>query len=379
MNHATRFLVSGILTAGLLTATFAASATADAAEPRRTIDVVIALDVSGSMSGLIDSAKHRLWDVVNTFGRAQPQPELRVAIISFGNPNYGPDSGYVRIDQPLTTDLDSVNETLFAFSTNGGDEYVARAVARSIDGLDWSQADDAMRVIFDAGNESAEQDPQMSLSDAMTRAAAKGIIVNPIYCGSENDSVASAWRHIASYTQGTFASIDQSANVVAQIETPMDSRLAELSAELNDTYIPYGDKGAGNKERQAKQDDNAEEMSMGALASRAITKASKLYSNAQWDLVDAFEQGQRLDEIDVEALPAPMQAMPLEQMQQVVEAKSKRRNEIKQEIADLDTDRRAFVAELRSQEGAGTSSKGLDAALVDALTEQAEQHGFVVE
>ena len=41
-------------------------------EPSPQIDVVIALDVSGSMSGLIASAKQRLWDIVNQLGRAQP-------------------------------------------------------------------------------------------------------------------------------------------------------------------------------------------------------------------------------------------------------------------------------------------------------------------
>ena len=41
-------------------------------ESIRQIDIVIALDVSGSMSGLIASAKQRLWDIVNQLGRAQP-------------------------------------------------------------------------------------------------------------------------------------------------------------------------------------------------------------------------------------------------------------------------------------------------------------------
>ena len=297
MNHLIRHIA-----ALLLTVSFSA-----AAEQRRHIDLVIALDVSGSMSGLIDSARHRLWDVVNTFSRAQPQPELRVAIVSFGNPDYGPHSGYVRIDQPLTTDLDRVNETLFAFTTNGGDEYVSRAIARSVDGLDWSQSSDAMRVMFIAGNESAEQDPQFALDDVLARAAERGIIVNSIYCGSENDSVAAAWRRVALQTQGAFASIDQSANVVAQIETPMDARLAELSVELNNTYIPYGNDAAALKQRQQQQDDNAKGMSLGALASRVVTKASALYQNAHWDLVDAFAEGLELDEIERAALPEAMQ------------------------------------------------------------------------
>ena len=58
-----------------------------------------------------------------------------------------------------------------------------------------------------------------------------------------------------------------------------------------------------------------------------------------------------------------------------MEAQSKRRTELKQEIAELDAGRRDYVDAFRSKEGA----TGLDAALVDALTEQAEQHGFVVE
>jgi hypothetical protein len=342
---------------------------------RPAIDVVIAMDVSGSMSGLIDSAKQRLWDVVNTFSRAHPQPELRVAIVSFGAPNYGINSGYVRIDQPLATDLDSVNETLFAFTTNGSDEYVARAIATSINQLDWSQSPNAMRVIFVAGNESAEQDPAFALEDVLARAVDMGIIVNAIYCGSENGSIAASWRQLALQTQGTFAAIDQSANVVAQIETPVDAQLAELSKELNKIYIPYGEIGQAGKERQVKQDDIAREMSLGALASRTITKASALYKSVQWDLVDAFEQGQPLSEIAPEMLPEPMQNMPLDEIEQLVEAQSQRRDELKKEIAELDAKRRNYVEEYRSTNGAA----GLGAALSDALTAQAEEHGFVVD
>ena len=41
------------------------------------------------MSGLIQSAKQRLWDVVNELNRAQPRPDLRVAVLSYGDPRYG--------------------------------------------------------------------------------------------------------------------------------------------------------------------------------------------------------------------------------------------------------------------------------------------------
>ena len=163
--------------------------------------------------------------------------------------------------------------------------------------------------------------------------------------------------------------------MVAQIETPVDARLAELSSELNKTYIPYGKSGQTRKERQLKQDDNAAEMSLGTLASRTITKASALYKSVEWDLVDAFEQGKPLSEIEPELLPEPMQNMPLDEIEQAVEAQSQRRDELKKEIADLDAKRRNYVEEYRSTHGAA----GLGAALSDALKHQAEEHGFVVD
>src|SRR5262245_37069850 len=103
------------------------SAAADTVAPndaRRDVDLVIALDVSGSMEGLIESAKQRLWDITNELARARPVPELRVAILSYGNPSYGEQAGYVRVDLPFTADLDSVNATLFAFRTEIGRAHV---------------------------------------------------------------------------------------------------------------------------------------------------------------------------------------------------------------------------------------------------------------
>jgi hypothetical protein len=77
--------------------TFAATAAEPAVttDTRRDVDLVIALDVSGSMEGLIDSAKQRLWDITNELAKASPTPDLRVAILSYGKPGYGEQTGFV--------------------------------------------------------------------------------------------------------------------------------------------------------------------------------------------------------------------------------------------------------------------------------------------
>jgi Mg-chelatase subunit ChlD len=239
--HANRLTLVATLCATCMHAA-ADPTTADAA--RRDVDLVIALDVSGSMEGLIESAKQRLWDITNELARARPVPALRVAILSYGRPSYGEQSGYVRVDLPFTADLDAVNATLFAFQTDGGDEYVARAIQTSLDTLQWSNDPDALQIVFVAGNESAEQDPQLAIARTTAAAARRGIVVNAIYCGSDNDADARGWQRVATSTNGIYASIDQHAAAVANVATPFDAELATLNDELNATYIAFGSTGA---------------------------------------------------------------------------------------------------------------------------------------
>ena len=341
----------------------------------RHVDLAIALDVSSSMSGLIDSAKQRLWDIVNELGRAQPQPILRVAILSYGNPSYGNTSGYVRIDQPFTRDLDAVNEKLFAFTTNGGDEYVARAVDRSIRALQWSPEPNALRIIFVAGNESAEQDPQIAVEQATRAALNKGIVVNTLYCGTDGDGVSPGWRKVANLTQGLYASIDQNAAAVANIPTPMDAELAKLNDELNGTYVAFGEKGDRYRENQIEQDENAALMSPSAKASRAVTKAGAMYDSSHWDLVDALESGRTLEEFEPKDLPEEMQEMKEEERTVYLQSKLEERQEIQGQIARLDEDRREFIEEKRKEQIAG-QGKGLDEAIQEGIRKVAAEKGF---
>src|SRR5262249_30796231 len=97
-----------------------------AAGKGKPIDVVICLDVSNSMDGLISSAQMKLWDIVTDLGKANPAPDLRVGLYSYGHTSYDRQAGWVRKELDLTTDLDAVYQNLNGLTTNGGDEYVAR-------------------------------------------------------------------------------------------------------------------------------------------------------------------------------------------------------------------------------------------------------------
>ena len=339
--------------------------------PRRDVDLVIALDVSGSMEGLIESAKQRLWDITNELAQARPVPALRVAILSYGRPSYGEQSGYVHVDLPFTADLDAVNATLFAFQTDGGDEYVARAIQTSLETLQWSQHSDALQIVFVAGNESAAQDPHVSIEHATAAAARRGIVVNTIYCGSGNDGDAPGWQQVATYTNGMYASIDQNAAAVANIATPFDAELAALNEELNGTYIAFGAAGELGRVNQLAQDSNAGTMSPAAAASRTVAKASVLY-RSEWDVVDAVQEGKELADIPVAELPPEMQALDPTEREAYVREKTERREDLQRQIGELATERGRYIDE-QTPESAET---GFDAAILEGIREVAATKGF---
>jgi len=341
-------------------------------DPRRDVDLVIALDVSGSMEGLIESAKQRLWDITNELARARPVPALRVAILSYGNPNYGEQAGYVRVDLPFTADLDKVNATLFAFRTDGGEEYVARAIQTSLDALQWSAESDALRIVFVAGNESAEQDPRLTIQQATAAASRRGVVVNAIYCGADGNADARGWQRVATSTNGRYASIDQNAAAVANVATPFDDELTALNGELNGTYVAFGSGGERGRANQVAQDSNAAAMSPAAAASRTVSKAGALY-RAEWDLVDAVESGKELAAIPAAELPAELQALPPAEREAFVREKAERRIALQQKIGELAAARSEYIAR-ETRESAEPA--GLDAAILQGLREVAATKGF---
>jgi hypothetical protein len=339
----------------------------------RAIDLAICLDTSGSMSGLIESAKLKLWSIVNDLSLAEPTPELRVALITFGNDGHDPQSGWVQVQTPLTTDLDLVYEKLFALSTNGGTEYVGRVLSRANE-LEWFGSGNALKLVVVAGNESADQDQETTFRAMCEELSAAGVFVNSIYCGSAEDNIAPGWREVARIGSGKFASIDHNNGTVV-IDSPFDDLLGELSAELNGTYVPFGVAGKRGRLNQEEQDRNAANLSSEAKAERAKNKASALY-RCTWDLVDAYEKGEvELDELKSKDLPKEMQTMTNEEREGYVAEMRDRRYALQKRIAELSKKRDAYVKKEMTQRNLDDSTS-FDNALRSAIREQARMVGF---
>ena len=64
---------------------------ATAQQPRPVVEVVFVLDTTGSMGGLIEGAKRRIWTIARRVGEGRPRPELAVALVACGDAPAGPD------------------------------------------------------------------------------------------------------------------------------------------------------------------------------------------------------------------------------------------------------------------------------------------------
>ena len=99
------------------------------------IQLAILIDTSGSMDGLIDQTRNQLWQVVNEFTTARQNgitPILEIALFEYGNDNNAQASGYVKMYNEFTRELDQVSEGLFSLTTNGGSEYCGYAIKTAV-------------------------------------------------------------------------------------------------------------------------------------------------------------------------------------------------------------------------------------------------------
>lgn len=366
-------LAAALIASSLMAPVALASDIQPASKP---IDVVLCLDTSNSMDGLIASAKIKLWDIVNDLAKAKPTPNLRVALYSYGNNGYDAGAGWVRKEIDLTTDLDEIYRKLNALTTNGGEEYVGRVCRDALANQKWSADPAALKIIFVCGNEPASQDPLVKLSAVVDLAKSRNVIINPIFCGPSQHRDARDWKELASTGGGRFASIDQDRGTVT-IATPFDKPLAELSAKLNATYLGFGRIAQEKLDNQREQDSNALRLSPAAAASRATSKAGALYRNSDWDLVDRCKEDPKFDVSTVPEtdLPEDMRKLKPAERAAYVKKKADERGELQKQIADVTAKRDQFVRD-EQRKSPSAADKAFDAAIRGMLKDQAAAMGI---
>ncbi len=350
---------------------------------KHTVKIALLLDTSNSMDGLIHQAKAQLWDIVNQFTYAKcgthnhlkrTVPKLEIALYEYGNDNLSSKEGYIRQVIGFSSDLDEISEKLFSLTTNGGEEFCGAVIATSLNQLEWGKNPDNLKMIFIAGNEPFTQG-KLNYKDAVTNAKEKNIVVNTIFCGNYDQGISSHWKDGAVLSGGEYISIDHNRQVV-HIYTPYDDIIIQLNSKLNKTYISYGQSGRRKLELQRTQDSNAQELEEAVIVKRAVSKSSKLYNNATWDLVDAADDKEfDLDAIKKEELPKDLQNKSKEALKKYIDTKKTERSNIQKEIQELNRKREAYIQKHQKEDSKGE----LENAMLRAIKKQAALKNYTWE
>jgi len=348
------------------------------AAQRPVVDVVFVLDTTGSMSGLIETAKEKIWSIASTMASAQPTPEIRIGLVGYRDRG----DAYVTTVVDLSSDLDSVYATLMDFQAGGGGdtpESVNKALYDAVHNMSWSDRDQAYQVVFLVGDAPPHMDYNEVKYPAIIAAAnEKGIVINTIQCGNLPMTI-DPWTTIASLGHGNFFQVEQSGGAVAYA-TPFDTEIAELSAKLDATRLYYGT--AEEKERMQDKVAAADEIvltaSVTSQARRGVFNAAaggRANMLGEKELVDAVASGAiELEDIEADALPAALAPMPPEKQAAYIGRLAEERSDIQQRIRALADDRDEFLA--KKVEEAGGLEDSLDHKLYETVKEQAGKAGF---
>ncbi|TNE54197.1 MAG: VWA domain-containing protein [Bacteroidetes bacterium] len=353
--------MTGILGAALMMSSWTSEKNTQSKETGRKIQIAILFDTSNSMDGLIDQAKSRIWNIVNTMSNLshnQQIPEIEIALYEYGNDFLEEKKGFVRQVLPLSTDMDLISEQLFGLATNGGSEYCGTVIDRAIKDLKWTNQSGDIRIIYIAGNEPFDQG-NVDYKASCRNAAKKDIKVHTIYCGDRERGIKELWYEGAVQGKGEYSNINSDLEVV-QYKTPYDEEIKAYNDSLNGTYLMYGKKGIDYRMNQLKQDSNALSISENVQVERTVAKAKESYLNDKWDLVDAQKVNENfdIDEVKEEELPEELKNKTTEEKKQIIAVKEADRKRFQQKIGELSSQRQAFITDLKKKEEPKESDLG---------------------
>lgn len=345
-----------------------ASANEGAARP--TVEVVFVLDTTGSMDGLLEAAKQKVWAVANEIARGKPSPRVRMGLVGYRDKG----DDYLTRVHPLTDDLDETYSHLLALRAGGGGdgpEHVVAALSDAVDKMSWSSDPKALKLVYLVGDAPPHFDyaEAPKLEPLLQRAVRRGIVFNAIQCGSDSQTQES-WQRIARLGEGKYLAIAHDGGV-ASVSTPFDEKLAKLDRALDATSVSYGRHKAKAEARRARAAGLSYAAAPAAAADRASFMAAAESFRDEEDLGAAAASGKLdLAKVNEAELPDDWKGLSADERKAKAGALNAEREKLRREIEALSKKRADFLKK------AAPAKDGFDAALVGTLKEQAAAKGI---
>lgn len=358
MNRITLFRALAL--AALTVSIPALSSTAHA---KPAVEVAFVLDTTGSMAGLIEGAKRKIWSIATAIVDSNPDADIRMGLVAYRD--IGDD--YVTRSVELTSDIQDLYGRLLELQARGGGDWpesVNEALDVAVNKLRWSSGSDTRRIVFLVGDAPPHMDYAQDTKYPTTLAVArqKDIIVNAVQAGSAEDTMR-VWHEIAEGGRGRYIPIPQDGGQVVIIQTPYDDDIIILQKEINGTVIPYGpaplQKRTENKMRQLSEVAAAAPAAASDMASylnkRAPASAEAVTGGG--DLVGDVASGrQKLGDVKDADLPQTFRALSAEQRAARLDDQIRKRQALNAKLAALVKQRDEYLRNHRDKQPKQASS-----------------------
>ena len=359
-----------------------AKAPKQGAEQKPKIEICFVLDTTGSMGGLIQGAKEKIWSIANDIVDAEPAPDLKIGLIAYRDRG----DAYVTKRYALTDDIDAIYADLLSFQAAGGGdgpESVNQALHEAVTKINWSESREVLKIIFLVGDAPPHMDygNDVPYPEICKNAMKSDLIINTIQCGS-NGATTPVWKEIAAKAEGEFAAILQSGGTVA-LSTPFDAEISRLNGTLNSTVCGYGTRKARSAVRQKVANNAA--ASPEAVASRAsfLSKnklagagAAKQVSGND-DLISLIAESKiKREEIETKLLPENVAKMSDKERNHWIDEQLAARKSAQTELTELLKKRDEFVKKEKERLAREGKGDGFDEKVGATLRKQAAKKGI---
>jgi hypothetical protein len=340
-----------------------------AAKP--VLEVAFVLDTTGSMDGLIEGAKKKIWSIATTIADANPDAELRMAIVAYRD--IGDD--YVTKTFQLTDDIQDLYGDLLAFKADGGGDWpesVNEALDVAVTKLKWGQGGKDTRIIFLVGDAPPHMDYRQDrkYKDIIKEARSRDIIINAVQAGSAEDTTR-VWRTIAQLGKGEFIPIPQDGGQVLVVITPYDDEIYQLQLQIDETVVPYGRREQQDSVRSKIDARKSAPAPSSADNSSYVLKKSKGKDviTGSGDLVSDLAQGRvKLEDLKDKDMTDEFAALSADARGEKLRSLSAARDGLTGRMAELVKKRDAYVSEKAASEP--KSADSFDRKVEQTLKEQ---------
>jgi Mg-chelatase subunit ChlD len=339
------------------------------------MQVVFALDCTGSMGGLIKAAKDKIWSIASGMAQTTPTPELSFGFVFYRDRG----DAFVTQQVPLVSDLDLAYERLMVMQAAGGGdgpESVNQALWESVTQFQWSTDTQVLKLIFLVGDAPPHLDYQNDVHyrEACKKARQKDIFINTIQCGNMRETTP-IWKEIAQLGGGEYLQLSQTGSEVV-VRSPYDDTIAMLMRDLDRTRIYYGTTTVRVKHEEKLK--AAGEINTSAnsevLAKRAEynIKNKSAYMGSNELVSDIIDNKVKLDTLAIQYLPENMRAMSKEEREAYLKEMVEIRQQTERKLAVVIKQRSEYAENKTNEIGERAINNSFSGSVHNVIVNQAK-------